>query len=141
MTVIAASLRRAVVSRADNRCEYCQLSQLGQEATFHVDHVTPVATGGPTTLENLALACVSCSLKKGARESARDPSTGDETPLFNPRTQAWGEHFEWSAGRVVPRTAVARATVELLQLNRPMLVRIREVEAVLGRHPPGANAH
>jgi hypothetical protein len=30
---------------------------LGQEATFHVDHVVPVIAGGPDTGDNLALAC------------------------------------------------------------------------------------
>ncbi len=36
-------LQRSVVARAENRCEYCQLSQEGQEATFHFDHVVPQA--------------------------------------------------------------------------------------------------
>ena len=39
MSDISGSLRDAVTLRAGNRCEYCQLSQLGQEAMFHVDHV------------------------------------------------------------------------------------------------------
>ncbi|PSR17345.1 hypothetical protein C8255_13025 [filamentous cyanobacterium CCP3] len=65
MTKIPASLRELVVKRADNRCEYCGISQLGQVATFHIDHVIPAVAGGETTAENLALACVSCSLRKG----------------------------------------------------------------------------
>lgn len=32
-----AGLRRLVVERAGNRCEYCRLAQEGQEATFHID--------------------------------------------------------------------------------------------------------
>jgi hypothetical protein len=40
-------LTRQVVERAGNRCEYCGLSQLGQEATFHIDHVIPRAADGP----------------------------------------------------------------------------------------------
>lgn len=38
MSYISASLRKLVISRAGNRCEYCRLSQKGQEATFHIDH-------------------------------------------------------------------------------------------------------
>ncbi len=129
-------MRRATVRRAEGRCEYCQLSQVGQEATFHIDHVTPVAAGGPTTLENLALACVSCSLKKGARQTGTDPSSGEEAALFNPRGDVWLEHFEWSGPELVPLTAVGRALVSLLQLNRPILVSIRAEEQLLGRHPP-----
>ncbi|HBJ86530.1 MAG TPA: hypothetical protein DDZ88_22280 [Verrucomicrobiales bacterium] len=71
------SLRWQVIERAGNRCEYCGLSQEGQEAVFHVDHIHPVKLAGQTELENLALACVSCSLRKGARVSAEDPAGGD----------------------------------------------------------------
>lgn len=67
MRYISDLLRRLVIERADNRCEYCGLSQVGQAATFHVDHVVPVVAGGETVAENLALACVSCSLRKGAK--------------------------------------------------------------------------
>ena len=59
MTDIAPSLHAEVVLRAGQRCEYCQRSQLGQEATFHIDHVVPRAAGGPATADNLALASVS----------------------------------------------------------------------------------
>ncbi len=86
---VPASLERRVRLRAGHRCEYCRLSQARQEATFHVDHVTPLREGGATTLENLALACVSCSLRKGARTSAPDPASGKEAPIFNPRTQVF----------------------------------------------------
>jgi 5-methylcytosine-specific restriction endonuclease McrA len=85
----AAALRARVVDRADGRCEYCCLSQDGQEATFHIDHVIPRAGGGETTEDNLALACVGCSLRKGARRHAPDPETGSGVPLFNPRTDSW----------------------------------------------------
>ncbi|MBN3944280.1 HNH endonuclease signature motif containing protein [Nostoc sp. NMS9] len=68
MSTIGASLRQLVIQRASDRCEYCCLSQAGQEATFHIDHVTPVVAGGKTTADNLALACVSCSLHKSHRE-------------------------------------------------------------------------
>src|ERR1700752_5332152 len=100
MSRIPVALVRQVVERAGNRCEYCQLSQLGQEATFHIDHVIPRAAGGPTTTDNLALACVACSLRKWARQTATDPETGGEVPLFNPRTQAWTDHFRWEGETV-----------------------------------------
>jgi 5-methylcytosine-specific restriction endonuclease McrA len=59
MSDVSSRLRAEVVRRAGNRCEYCGLSQLGQEAVFHVDHVVPRSAGGPSTADNLALACVS----------------------------------------------------------------------------------
>ena len=136
MSDTSSSLQAEVVLRAGNRCEYCQLSQLGQEATFHLDHVIPRAAGGPTLADNLALACVSCSLRKWAKQTAADPDSGEEVPLFNPRTQDWDEHFRWDGVRVVPPTPAGRATVVALAMNRPLIIAIRQEEMVLGRHPP-----
>jgi hypothetical protein len=136
MSDVSPSLHAEVVLRAGNRCEYCGLSQLGQEATFHIDHVVPRAAGGPTVAENLALACVSCSLRKWARQTAPDPDSGEEVPLLNPRTQVWAEHFRWDDERVVPLTPTGRATVAALALKRPLILAIRQEEAARGRHPP-----
>jgi HNH endonuclease len=136
MSEIAPSLHAQVVLRAGQRCEYCCLSQLGQEAQFHIDHVLPRAAGGPTIADNLALACVSCSLRKWAKQTAADPDSGEQVPLFNPRTQAWVEHFRWENEKVMPLTPTGRATVAALAMNRPMIIAIRQEEAVRGRHPP-----
>ncbi len=87
MVAIPASLRRLVIERSENRCEYCKISQIGQVATFHIDHIVPVAAGGQTIPDNLALACVSCSLRKGARQILKDPGTGEMVSIFNPRQQ------------------------------------------------------
>ena len=138
MSDVSAALHADVVLRADNRCEYCRLSQLGQEATFHIDHVVPRAGGGTTTIENLALACVSCSLRKWAKQTAVDPDTGEEVSLFNPRTQTWAEHFAGEGERLVPLTSTGRTTVAALALNRPLIVAIRQEETVRGRHPPAS---
>jgi hypothetical protein len=45
--------------------------------------------GGETVEENLALACVSCSLRKEARQSGVDAETGKRVPLFHPRRDVW----------------------------------------------------
>lgn len=137
MSDIPRNLHDEVVLRAGNRCEYCRLSQLGQEATFHIDHVIPRAAGGPTMASNLALAGVSCSLRKWANQTATDPDNGEEVPLFNPRIQVWAEHFRWDGVRAVPLTATGRATVVALAMNRPILIAIRQEESARGRHPPG----
>jgi hypothetical protein len=136
MTAISNRLRAQVVRRAGNRCEYCGLSQTGQEAVFHIDHIVPHSASGGTFADNLALACVSCSLRKAARLVATDPQSGEQLPLFNPRTQSWAEHFRWDAETVVPLTATGRATVAALALNRSLILAIRREESVRGRHPP-----
>jgi len=135
MRIVSARLRRLVAERAVGRCEYCGLSQEGQEATFHVDHVIPVAAGGRTVAENLALACVSCSLRKAARQKAVDPQSWAEAPLFDPRRDKWAEHFRWDGVRLLGLTPTGRATVEALDMNRPLILAIRHEETALGRHP------
>lgn len=136
MKDVPQRLRRLVLKRAGERCEYCGLSQIGQEATFHIDHVVPRSAGGRTTEANLALACVSCSLRKESRRSAVDPLTGRRVALFNPRRQHWPDHFRWQKTSVVPLTATGRATVAALKMNRPLIVAIRVEESDRGRHPP-----
>jgi hypothetical protein len=129
-------LQRRVRERAGNRCEYCGISQAGQEATFHVDHVRPRRDGGATSLGNLALACVSCSLRKGARTTASDPDTGQPTTVFNPRTNRWSEHFRVEGVLIVGHTSIGRASVQLLAMNRPLAIEIRREEVLRGRYPP-----
>jgi HNH endonuclease len=136
MGAIPASLRRLVIQRAGNRCEYCGLSQLGQAATFHIDHVIPAVADGSTTVDNLALACVSCSLYKGARQDMEDPETRETVTIFNPRQQTWKEHFSWRGVEVVGLTAVGRANVNALKLNRAIIQAIRVEEECFSRHPP-----
>lgn len=136
MQAISRLLRSQVEKRAGHRCEYCQLSNAGQEATFHIDHVVPRIASGPTTIENLALACVSCSLRKGARQTAMDPRSGQILPLFNPRTQRWSDHFRWDDLRIKARTPIGRVTIQALALNRPQILGIRREEFARDRHPP-----
>ena len=133
---VPAALRRAVCVRAEDRCEYCGLAQAGQEAAFHIDHIVPVVAGGETVLENLALACVSCSLRKAARREAPDPESGEMAPLFHPRRDGWARHFRWDGVRVAGMTATGRATVVALDLNRPLALAIRTEEVHWDRHPP-----
>jgi HNH endonuclease len=133
---VPASLRKRVVRRAKHRCEYCGLSQIGQAATFHVDHVVPQVAGGESSMDNLALACIHCSLRKGARQNARDPQSGRSTRLFHPREDSWNHHFRWMGFRLNGITATGRATVEALNLNSTEHQIIRTFEKRLRRHPP-----
>jgi hypothetical protein len=131
-----AQFRRQVIHRAQRRCEYCGLSQASQEAVFHIDHATPVSAGGETVLDNLALACVSCSLRKGARQSGPDPQTAKHVSLFNPRRDSWSLHFRWNGVEIVGISPTGRATVAALALNRTIILAIRAEDALRGKHPP-----
>jgi 5-methylcytosine-specific restriction endonuclease McrA len=132
---IPTFLRRLVIRRAQNCCEYCGLSQVGQEATFHIDHIVPISPGGKTVAENLALACVSCSPRKNARTTFIDPDLDLEVRLLHPRQDAWTDHFAWKGVRVIGITSVGKATIAALDLNRALILAIREEESKLGRHP------
>ena len=136
MSDIPARLRRLVIRRAADRCEYCGLSQAGQEATFHIDHITPVVVGGATVAANLALACVSCSLRKGSRQTAPDPLSHEEVSLYHPRRNRWQEHFHWEGVVLIGDTPAGRATIAALVMNRPLILAIRREEVLLARHPP-----
>lgn len=111
------TLRRRVIERAGNRCEYCLVRQELAAAAHQIDHVVAEEHGGPTTLENLALSCMLCNRRKGSDLSSVDPATAQIVPLFNPRTQVWSDHFRLEGSRIVGLTPEGRATVELLQLN------------------------
>jgi hypothetical protein len=133
---IAAALAAFVRERAGEACEYCLLPQCSQEATFHIDHIRPRVNDGETTADNLALACVTCSLRKAARTVARDPASGKAVPLFHPRRDRWAEHFRWTrGGRLRGLTPTGRATIAALGMNRAAIVLIRKMLAALGQFP------
>jgi hypothetical protein len=139
LTVISPEIREAVSRRAGRRCEYCQLSQGLQVATFPVDHILSLALEGRTDLSNLALACIGCNAAKWIHATGVDYESGDTVPLFNPRMDFLSEHFHWSEPDptiVTPLTPIARATVALLDLNSPRRLAIRRWLLAVGEHPP-----
>ena len=69
------------------------------------------------TLDNLALACYRCNKFKGPNLAAIDPRTDKLVRLFNPRRQQWNANFSRRGVLILGRTAVGRATVELLRMN------------------------
>lgn len=117
MTYVPASLRELVINRAGNRCEYCRYPQHTTLFAFEMEHIIAEKHGGQTNAENLALACPYCNRAKGTDLASLDPETGNLTPLFNPRTQVWSEHFMLDGASVVPLSAVGRVTVAILQMN------------------------
>ena len=135
---VAAELHRQVAEDAGHRCGYCLSDELLTGVPLTIEHIVPVAKAGETERNNLWLACRPCNEYKGAETHAQDPETGESTPLFNPRQQAWAEHFAWSKDGtlVVGLTPTGRATVAALQLNRALLVRARRRWVSAGWHPP-----
>ena len=135
---VPKSLRARVTSLARHRCGYCLTTELLIGAPMEIEHIIPSALGGLTQESNLWLACSLCNEHKGIRVVAPDPLSDEFVPLFNPRQQAWREHFAWSEDgeRIIGQTAIGRATVTALRLNRPLLVRSRRIWVAVGLHPP-----
>jgi hypothetical protein len=121
-----AVLRSQVFERARGRCEYCRLHQRHQAlVSFHVEHIIARQHGGEDLLDNLALACHRCNLRKGTNLTGLDPETRALTRLFHPHEDAWSQHFTFRDGRIIGLTAIGRATTSLLQMNTPDRVELR----------------
>jgi hypothetical protein len=120
------SVRQLVRERAGNRCEYFRLpQQAGATIRFHIEHIRPRQHGGNDDPENLALACPTCNWNKGPNMSAVDPETDFLSPLFNPRSEFWRDHFALAGAEIVGLTIVGRATVRLMRMNDPEYVEVR----------------
>lgn len=135
MTYISADLRRLVAERAGDCCEYCLISQDDSFFPFEVDHIISEKHGGETIPENLCLSCPNCNAHKGSDIGSIDRETDRLTPLFNPRQQAWGEHFRLEGALIQPLTPEGRVTVTLLMINHPDRVAERQVMLRLNRYP------
>lgn len=134
-TQIPTPLRREVIRRAGNCCEYCRLSQEDNYFTFHVDHIISEKHQGATTSDNLCLSCPACNIAKGSDIAGADPISGQAIFLYHPRRQQWADHFELVGGKIQGKTAEGRLTVQLLQLNREDRLIEREGLIDLGRYP------
>jgi HNH endonuclease len=132
------AIRRIVAARAQGYCEYCYCPEAFATEGFTIEHTKPRSIGGETTLENLAWSCVGCNSYKQARTQAVDPETGERVLLYNPRLQAWKEHFDWSDDftEVIGKTPCGRVTVTALRLNRSGVMNLRGLLAGAGLHPP-----
>jgi HNH endonuclease len=124
-----------VFERAQSRCEYCRMHQSLQGGTFHVEHILPSSRGGATELENLALTCPSCTLRKSDHTHALDPETRNMVLLYHPRRDRWDDHFAWEGYYVRARTSVGRATLEHLDFNHARRILIRQAEEKFGLFP------
>ena len=139
MSLYLSEELRARLDEADRRrCAYCLTSEANSGLPMTHDHILPLSKGGETVFENLCLSCRSCNEFKTDLTEADDPLTGELAPLFNPRTQSWGDHFVWAPDgiRIVGLTPTGRATVIALRMNNPVILAARSRWVMGGWHPP-----
>jgi hypothetical protein len=84
------------------------------------------------------MSCQGCNNRKYTALEATDPVTGASVSLFHPRLNACSDHFIWSADTttMIGLTAIGRATVVRLELNRAGMVNLRRALVAAGVHPP-----
>lgn len=109
-----------VATRAAHRCEYCHAPEAVFNFPFEVEHILPTSLGGSDVVANLALACRSCNVLKAANVKGLDPESQEEVSFYHPRGDSWEVHFlvDLETADVLGRTAIGRATVARMQMNR-----------------------
>ena len=131
------SVRALARARAGDRCEYCRLHQSDQPLlSFHTEHIVAKKHHGGDDTTNLAWACHECNLAKSSNLSGRDVITGRIVALFHPRRQRWNRHFAWDGAWLVGQTPTGRATVDVLNINAPQRIDLRELLILGGVFPP-----
>ena len=135
---ITSALRHMIEERDHHRCTYCLTSEANCGLRMHIDHIIPEVEGGPTTPENLCLACFSCNVSKGTHQTGVDPQTGQTVSLFHPVRQQWRNHFTWdeSKTQIIGLTPCGRATILVLHMNNPTILYARRRWVSAGWHPP-----
>jgi hypothetical protein len=127
-----SELTDEVRRRSGLRCEYCGVPQAAFRRSFHIEHIVAKQHGGATNLDNLALACWHCNLKKGPNLAGLDPQSGQLVELFHPRKDRWSEHFAMDlppggspAMEIRGLTPTGRATVKVLGMNEEIRQMLR----------------
>lgn len=126
-----------IAGRANHACEYCHAPELVFNFPFEVEHIVPTCRGGLNEVDNLALSCRSCNLRKGTLTHALDPESRTQVSLFHPRTMLWLEHFSVNSetGEMIGISAIGRVTVMALKLNSRNQLEARQLWIQLSLFP------
>jgi flavin reductase (DIM6/NTAB) family NADH-FMN oxidoreductase RutF len=132
-TYISKALRQLVRERALYCCEYCLIPESAVLIAHEVDHVIAEKHGGLTEEDNLALSCTICNKYKGSDVASVAPDTKAITPLFNPRTDRWSDHFQMVGSQFLSLTTVGAVTISAAGI--PNLAPFSFYNAVAGFPP------
>lgn len=137
MTRVSSLIRKQVIDRANDCCEYCLLAQGEDQFPYEIEHIIATKHGGQSTVANLAWSCLSCNKNKGSDIASNDPVTGDLVRLFNPRIQAWDDHFKLNphSSKIEGISPEGRVTVFLLKMNSREQLEYRQLATELGAYP------
>ena len=132
---ISPAIRKLIVGRANNVCEYCLIGEEDSYFRHQVEHIISLKHGGSSDLENLALACVFCNRNKGSDVAAVVPGTRRAILFYNPRTDRWPDNFWVKEVVIEALTECAEATIRILQMNHADQILEREILNRRGNYP------
>jgi hypothetical protein len=135
---INSEMRLVVASRADYLCEYCLIHEEDSFLGFEVDHVISLKHSGPTQLDNLAYTCLYCNRFKGSDIGSILWRTRTFHRFFNPRIDAWNQHFRLNRVIIEPITETGEVTVNILKLNIEDRILERQILMEVDRYPTPA---
>lgn len=140
VTYISAELRRQVIARAENLCEYCLLHDDDTFFGGEVDHIISEKHAGPTEEGNLAYACLACNRSKGSDIASLVPGTGLLARFFHPRTDRWRDHFRLDSDgiTILPLTETGEVTARIFRFNADERLQERQALQIAGRYPDSA---
>ena len=136
-TYINLEIRRLVVERAGNICEYCLISE-EDTTSCQVDHIISVKHGGASTDDNLCYACVFCNLQKGTDLGSINWRNGELVRFFNPRRDFWDDHFQLNEAIIQPLTDIGEVTSRILDFNKNERIIERQLLIEVDKYPPTA---
>jgi hypothetical protein len=132
---VSEELRRLVVNRAQNLCEYCLIHESDTFFGCQIDHIVSLKHSGLTEAINLAYACSFCNRNKGSDIASLSGVTGELVRFFNPRTDLWSEHFRLQGGLIDSLTSIGDVTARILKFNESERVLERKTLIAIGRYP------
>ena len=125
---ISEHVRKFVIARAQDRCEYCKIFATYSFLSFHVEHIISIKHGGQSTKDNLAYSCPICNLNKGSDIATFLTSKTQPIRFYNPRIDNWDEHFKVEpSGLIAPISMIGEATLKILDFNHPDSIMERQL--------------
>lgn len=139
-THISANAKQFIIKRSKGYCEYCKCPSDFSTELFSIEHIIPRSKNGSDELDNLAYACIGCNIYKSDKTEFIDVVSQTLSILYNPRKMIWTYHFIWdeSLTVMIGKTAIGRATIEGLKLNRTPVKNLRRALLAISEHPPAA---
>ena len=111
-TYIGVELRRQVVARSEELCEYCLIAEAD---TFY-----------------------GCNQAKGSDIGSIHWDANEFVRFYNPRTDRWADHFELVGSRIDGLTPIGLVTARILGFNTGERVLERQTLQSVGRYPSPA---